>query len=516
MSFPMGFALGRQGRGVFALVIALMAVVALGLVPPAFGRTPPAEGFADLVERLTPAVVNIASTIRTPGAAGEHDGSDLDRIPRGAPGEEFFEYFGESAPGAPEGVPPDGELGMLPSASLGSGFIIDAAGHVVTNNHVIADSDDISVVLHDGKRLKAKVIGRDSKTDLALLKVEAGHPLPHVQFGESDGARVGDWVIAIGNPFGLGNSVSAGILSARGRDINAGPYDDFLQTDAPINRGNSGGPMFDLDGKVIGVNTLIYSPSGGSVGIGFATPAAIAKPVIEQLRKFGATRRGWIGVRIQSVSEELARKLGLAEITGALVAGVIESGPAESAGIKSGDVILKFDGKPIITRRTLPRLAADTEVGRTVDIVIWRERKEMLLKIAVARLEEYEEKQVSLGAPADDPTGRPAEPPSLAEAYGLLGVTLAELDPAMRQRYGLGPKASGVVVTSVDDGGGDDTDLAPGDVIVELDRHTIASLNDVRAALGARVPDGPVVVLRERAEQREFVVIEPRAAPPKG
>lgn len=519
MSFLSNLARGRPvagPRGVRAVALAatLSAAIALGAAPASAGRAPPTEGFADLVERLTPAVVNIASTIKPPGEAGERDGSSLDDIPRAAPGDEFFDYFGQDGP---EGVPPEGHGGMMPAASLGSGFIIDAAGYVVTNNHVIADSDDISVVLDDGSRLKATVVGRDNKTDLALLKVDAGRPLPHVQFGDSDQARVGDWVIAIGNPFGLGNSVSAGIVSARGRDINAGPYDDFLQTDAPINRGNSGGPMFDLDGKVIGINTLIYSPSGGSVGIGFATPAAIAKPVIEQLKKYGGTRRGWIGVRIQSVSEELARKLGLAEVTGALVAGVIESGPAAGAGIKAGDVILRFDGKPITSRRTLPRLAADTEVGRTVDVVIWRERKELTLKIAVARLEEYEQKQAALAEPAESaPGGTAPGSPAVAEAYGLLGVTLAELDPAVRERYGLAPDASGVVVTSIDDAGAGGADLAPGDVIVELDRHAIASLNDVRAALDARGPEGPLVVLRERAEQREFVVIEPRKSSPKG
>ena len=507
--------IGRRGLRVVALAAVLSTAVAVGAEPAAAGRAPPAEGFADLVERLTPAVVNIASTIKPSGPTGGRDGSNLEDIPRGAPGEEFFDYFGQEAPEGPEGTPPDGQGGAMPAASLGSGFIIDGAGHVVTNNHVIAESDDISVVLDDGRRLKAKVVGRDSKTDLALLKVEAGGPLPHVQFGDSDHARVGDWVIAIGNPFGLGNSVSAGIVSARGRDINAGPYDDFLQTDAPINRGNSCGPMFDLDGKVIGVNTLIYSPSGGSVGIGFATPAAIAKPVIEQLKKYGGTQRGWIGVRIQSVSEELAQKLGLVRATGALVAGVIESGPAASAGIKAGDVILKFDGKSITSRRTLPRLAADTEVGRTVDIVIWRDRKEVTLKIAVAHLEEYEQKQAALEPPAGKTPDTMSTPSAMAEAYGLLGVMLAELDASTRKRYGVAPGVSGVVVTSIDSARVDDTDLSPGDVIVELDRRAIAGLSDVRTAI-AEHEAGPVVVLRERAAQREFVVIEPRPAPPKG
>jgi serine protease Do len=249
--------------------------------------------------------------------------------------------------------------------------------------------------MDDGARLKATLIGQDAKTDLALLKVEAGHMLPFVSFGDSDAARVGDWVLAVGNPFGLGNSVTAGIVSARGRDINAGPYDDFLQTDAPINRGNSGGPMFSLTGEVIGVNTLIYSPSGGSVGIGFATPAAIVKPVIEQLRKYGHTQRGWLGVRIQSMSDDLAQKLGLAKPTGALVAAVIESGPAAAAHLREGDVILRFNGKPVQNRHALPRIVADTEFGRRVEIVVWREGHELALTVELGRLEDFEASHAS-------------------------------------------------------------------------------------------------------------------------
>ena len=505
---------GRQGLRAVALAMALSGAMVLGAAPASAGQAPPAQGFADLVARLTPAVVNIASALKPMGAAGEHDGSSLEDIPRSAPGEEFFEHFGENAPESQNGAPPDGGGEPTPAASLGSGFIIDADGHVVTNNHVIADSDEISVVLEDGSRLKAKVIGRDTKTDLALLKVEAGRPLAHVEFGDSDGARVGDWVIAVGNPFGLGNSVSAGIVSARGRDINAGPYDDFLQTDAPINRGNSGGPMFDLEGKVIGVNTLIYSPSGGSVGIGFATPAAIAKPVIEQLKKYGATRRGWIGVRIQSLSDELAHKLGLTQTVGALVAGVIESGPAAAAGIKVGDVILRFDDKPILTRRTLPRLTADTEIGRNVDLLVWREQKEITLTVAVAQLENYEKTQTALTTPPGANSPPPPAAPVMAEAFGLLGVTLTELDPAMRERFGVAADVFGVVVTSVDSAGAGA--LVPGDVILELDRRAISNLNDVRAALSDREAARPVLVLRQRAEEREFVVIEPNRATPKG
>jgi len=469
----------------------------------AASRMPPSEGFADLVERLTPAVVNIASTIRVP-SAGEREKSELKDIPQGQPRKDFFEFFGE---GGPEGEP-EGDPEAFPAASLGSGFIIDPAGLVVTNNHVIADADEISVVLDDGRRLKATVIGRDTKTDLVLLKVDAGKPLPHVNFGNSDQARVGDWVIAIGNPFGLGNSVSAGIVSARGRDINAGPYDDFLQTDAPINRGNSGGPMFDIDGNVIGVNTLIYSPSGGSVGIGFATPASIAKPVIDQLKRYGSTRRGWIGVRLQLVSDELAARLGLPRATGALVASVIGGGPAANAGIKTGDVILRFNGKSISGRRTLPRVVADTEVGRAVDVVIWRDRKETTLKIALGHLEDFEKtEEASVRTPKSESTepkeARPGEP----MVFSSLGVTLADLDASLRSRFGLKTEDRGVVVVDADKRG----DLVPGDVIVELDRHRIERVTDVWSALALRekADQTPVIVLRQRNREREFVVIPP-------
>jgi len=500
----------RAQNWCFGLLAAILAIVAVSIWnTPALARSAPTEGFADLVERLTPAVVNIASTVRPAGAEAPRKGDDLEQIPKGVPGEEFFDYFGD------EGQ--SGELpygGVVPAASLGSGFIIEASGYVVTNNHVIAGAEEISVVLDDGTRLKAKLIGSDKKTDLALLKVEAGRPLPFVEFGDSDKARVGDWVIAIGNPFGLGNSVSAGIVSARGRDINAGPYDDFLQTDAPINRGNSGGPMFDIDGSVIGVNTLIYSPSGGSVGIGFATPSAIAKPVIEQLKKYGGTRRGWIGVRIQSVPDDLARRLGLARATGALVAGVIDGGPAEAAGIKPGDVILRFDGKRISGRRDLPRIAADTEVGRTVQVVIWRDRREETLTLSVERLEDYEAEEASLRVPPPRPQD-PTTPGLASEYYDALGVMLANLTPALRADLGLPPNARGVVVVDSDASTTDLDELLPGDLIIELDRRVITSLDDLRAAL-AKSGGQPVFVLRQRANEREVVVIEQQNATPKG
>ncbi|HJS32758.1 MAG TPA: Do family serine endopeptidase, partial [Alphaproteobacteria bacterium] len=320
---------------------------------------PPAQGFADLAERLLPAVVNISTTqtVRQDrnqqqgpqqGPQGERRrGPEVPQFPPGSPFEEFFREFFDRQ-GRPDAPP-------RRTQSLGSGFVIDSTGYVVTNNHVIAEADEIKVILHDDTQLAAKVIGRDPKTDLAVLKVEPSKPLTAVKFGNSDQTRVGDWVVAIGNPFGLGGTVTAGIVSARARDINAGPYDDFIQTDASINRGNSGGPMFNLAGEIIGINTAIYSPSGGSVGIGFAIPANLAKPVIDQLRVSGKVRRGWLGVQIQSVTDEIAESLGLNKARGALVARVTENSPAAKGKIESGDVILKFDGKDVTEMRRLPR-----------------------------------------------------------------------------------------------------------------------------------------------------------------
>src|SRR6185437_2739109 len=276
--------------------------------------------------------------------------------------EEFFKDFLDR--NMPRGQHPD----ALPrhATSLGSGFIIDPSGLVVTNNHVIADADQITVTLQDDTSFKAEVVGKDGKTDLALLRIKSSKPLPFVKFGDSDKSRVGDWVLAIGNPFGLGGTGTAGILSARAREINSGPYDDFLQTDAAINRGNSGGPMFNMDGDVIGINTAIFSPSGGSIGIGFAIPASEAKPVIEQIEKYGHARRGWLGVNIQSVNDEIAESLGLDKPKGALIASVFDGGPAQKACIQPGDVVLTFDGKSVVDMRHLPRIVAETPIDKTV------------------------------------------------------------------------------------------------------------------------------------------------------
>lgn len=476
----------RMNAGYRLLIACLITwAVLLAALGPGAARPAP-DSFADLVEKLTPAVVNIATSFKSDTIPHE---SPFGELPPGSKPEEFYEFFNRRG----------GALAQ-PITSLGSGFIIDPSGLVVTNNHVIADADEITVVLNDNSRLKAKIIGRDPKTDLALLKVENGESLPFVEFGDSDGARVGDWVIAIGNPFGLGNTVTAGILSARGRDINAGPYDDFLQTDAPINRGNSGGPMFDMNGKVIGVNTLIYSPSGGSVGIGFATPSAIAGPVIAQLREFGQTRRGWLGVRIQSVSPEIAESYNLAATTGALVAAVIEDSPAAAGGLLQGDIILRFNGQEVPNRRALPRIVADTTVGSSVPVIVWREGEHVPLEVTIGRLEEYE-----LASAAAARAGAPLE-----MEFSSLGLTLAHITAELREKYSLADDSTGVVVTEVNEGIDGKADLLPGDLIVGFGSNRITDLSEFRLLLDIQrqTDTKSIVLFRQRGEKSEFVTVE--------
>ena len=350
---------------------ALLAVVAGTLVlpaltAPALARGP--DGIADVSERVIDAVVNISTSQTIGGDPRANGPQTTPQLPPGSPFEEFFEEFFKNRRG-------QGDQQSRPprrANSLGSGFIIDPSGIVVTNNHVIAEADEITVIFQDGTRLKADLVGKDQKTDLAVLKVKADKPLKSVKFGDSDKLRLGEWVIAIGNPFGLGGSVTAGIVSARNRDISSGPYDNYIQTDAAINRGNSGGPLFNLDGDVIGINTAIYSPSGTSVGIGFAVPSKTAMAIVDQLREFKEVRRGWLGVKIQPVSDEIADSLGIKPARGALVAGLDEKGPAGPAGIQPGDVIVKFDGKDIKDMKELPRIVADTPVGKDVEVIVIR------------------------------------------------------------------------------------------------------------------------------------------------
>ena len=360
---------------------------------------PAPDSFADLSAQLLPTVVNI-STSQTlkPSQRGV-----IADVPPGSPLAELFQnWFGPKS-NQPRHV-----------SSLGSGFVIDPSGLIVTNNHVIEDADQITVTLNDGTSLPAKLIGRDDKTDLALLKINPRHPLPAAHFGDSDKARIGDWVIAIGNPFGLGSTVTAGIVSARNRNTNSGPYDEFLQTDAPINRGNSGGPLFDMSGAVVGVNSAIYSPSGGSVGIGFAIPANLVRDIIGQLRAFGAVRRGWVGVNIQQVTQDIAEGMGLPGAVGALVGNVTPGGPADKAGIRTRDVILSFDGKRVPDPSTLSRLAASTPIGKTVNVEVLRGRQHINLHLTVQRLAD----------PPKAQKGAPARPRKTSQ----LGLGLSPLD----------------------------------------------------------------------------------------
>jgi len=446
----------------FAAVLAVITAIAA----PATARNAP-DSFADLAERLSPAVVNISTS-----QAVERRRSGTDDIPW----DEFFpDQFQNRRPGSeqPEGRAPRRQT------SLGSGFIIDKAGYIVTNNHVIEDADQISVILEDDTVLEARLIGRDEKVDIALLKVEAKKDLPVVSWGNSNNSRVGDWVIAIGNPFGLSGTVTTGIISARSRDIRAGQYDDFIQTDASINRGNSGGPLFNMDGQVVGVNTAIFSPSGGSVGIGFAASSNLIRPILEDLRKYGRTRRGWIGVQIQSVTEEIALSLGLDKARGALISRVTENGPAVASGIESSDIILSFDGKPIEKMAELPRVVAETSIEKTVNVVLWRKGQQRTVKLTVGELQEGNEKSLaSLGKPL--PTPEQVKRTALTD----LGITVVEISDATREKYTIPDSVRGLVVVEVDES----SDAAlkgmrPGDVIDEIQQVFISTAADADAAL---------------------------------
>lgn len=452
----------------FSLLIIATAVFSV----PAQARPAP-EGFADLAEKLSPAVVNISTSQKmNGGVSGGVPGMPPFALPPGQefdPFREFFERFAE----------PFGEAMPEQEAhSLGSGFIIDRDGYVVTNHHVIADAEEITVILHDDTKLKAKIIGRDSKTDLALLKVESDTPLPFVRFGDSDAMRVGDWVLAIGNPFGLGGTVTAGIISARSRHINAGPFDDFLQTDAAINRGNSGGPMFNMDGEVVGINTAIFSPSGGNIGIGFAVPAALAQPVIKQLKEFGRTYRGWLGVKIQNVTEEIADSVGLDKPRGALVLEVTEDGPAAKSRLEVGDIILSFDGKPVDEMRELPRLVAETKVGKEVAVDIWRGGKRRTFEVTLGELEE-ESPQAETAQSGGDKNSQTS-----SEGESVMGMRIAPLTSALRDRLGVKDGAAGLVVLDVSrDGEAAKSGLRRGDLILRVGEEDVTTVKGFTQAL---------------------------------
>ena len=458
-------------RAASSLCAILVLCLPLALMTPALARGAP-DSFADLAARLLPTVVNISTsqTLKAPSS------SAMPQLPPGSPLEDLFKNFLGPKQGAPRHV-----------TSLGSGFIIDPGGYIVTNNHVIEDSDQITVSLQDGTQLPAKVIGRDLKTDLALLKVAPKKPLPATHFGDSDKARIGDWVIAIGDPFGIGSTVTAGIVSARNRNINAGPYDDFIQTDAPINKGNSGGPLFDMDGNVIGINSAIFSPSGGSVGIGFSIPANLAKDVVGQLRQFGMARRGWIGVRIQEVTPEIAEGLGLPTTAGALVADVTTGGPAAKAGLVNGDLVTGFDAKPVADDRALPRIVADTPIGKTVAIDVLRRGRKQTLHITVQKLADDNK--------PDKPVKAPPAPRNQSK-LSQMGLTLGVLDGGARAKFKIAGNVQGVVVTAVDAGStAGDKNLKPGDVIVEASGQPVKTPDDVSKHVDADAKAGKKVEL---------------------
>src|SRR5436309_3007304 len=440
----------------FLAAICLGAIGALVSVP-ALARGP--EGIADVAEKVIDAVVNI-STSQTVEAKGDGKGA-VPQLPPGSPFEEFFDDFFKNrrGPGGKGGG--NNELQPHKTNSLGSGFIIDTSGIVVTNNHVIADADEVNVIMNDGTKIKAEIVGIDKKTDLAVLKFTPPRPLVAVKFGDSDKLRLGDWVVAIGNPFSLGGTVTAGIVSAKNRDISSGPYDSYIQTDAAINRGNSGGPLFNLDGEVVGVNTLIISPSGGSIGIGFAVPSQTVAGVVDQLRQFGELRRGWLGVRIQSVTDEIAESLNIKPPRGALVAGVDDKGPAKPAGIEPGDVVVKFDGKDVKEMRDLPRVVADTTVGKQTPVVVIRKGREETKTVTLGQLEDGEK------LAAADPKADAG--PDRGVVKKTLGSELANMSDDRRKRYKIKDNVKGVVILGLDQNSPAlDRRLSPGDVIVEI------------------------------------------------
>jgi len=476
LSLPMQTAQMTRLFWLFVLGFAFMLAQALA----AQARGGP-EGFADLAEKISPSVVNITTSTLVAGRSGPDP-----VVPKGSPFEDFFRDFQDRQ---------QGERQPRRSSALGSGFVISEDGFVVTNNHVIDGADEILIEFFSGEKLPAKVVGTDKKTDIALLKVEADQPLPFVPFGDSDIMRVGDWVMAMGNPLGQGFSVSAGIVSARGRALQ-GTYDDFIQTDAAINRGNSGGPLFNMDGAVIGVNTAILSPNGGSIGIGFAMSSAVVSQVVDQLKEFGETRRGWLGVRIQDVTGDVAEAIGLDNTAGALITDVPE-GPAMDAGMKSGDVILTFDGAEIGDTRELVRQVGNTTVGKAVRVVVFRDGKTQTLKVTLGRRETAE------AVPASAPANEPVE----AE---VLGLTVSPMTDELRAQLNLPGGASGLVVKNVDETAeAFEKGVRAGDVITEAGQQKLETVADLEARIADAREGGrkSLLLLVRREGEPRFVAL---------
>lgn len=448
------------------VLAAAIFALALALASAATAAAQPNEGFADLNDRLSPAVVNIATAQRV----GDEEGSPL--FAPGTPLERYNDLSGNR---------------LRMQRSLGSGFIIDAEGVVITNHHVIDGADEVEVVLQNGLVLDAQIVGSDPATDIAVLRVQPDQPLPVVQFGDSEAARVGEWVVAIGNPFGLGGSLTAGVISARGREIG-GAYDDYLQTDVAINRGNSGGPLFNMDGDVIGVNTAIFSPTGTSVGISFSVPSAIAVPVIDQLIEFGETRRGWIGVNVLEVTRDMAQAMGLNEPRGALLTRIDPEGPAADSGLEAGDVILAFNGRPVADDRVLPRIVAETEPGSRVDVEVFRRGEALTLPLDVERLEEEGSPTPPAGAELDEDGAGPAI------EGDLFGMTLEPISDALRRRYRIPTDASGLVVTEIDPNSDAAGKVRPGDVVEEIAWTRVEGLEQARELVARAGAEGAPVL----------------------
>ncbi len=480
------------------LFIAVATAAILGSAPAALAQ----ESFrpygpasvADLAEGLLDAVVNISTS---QNVAGRQPNVTPPEVPEGSPFQDFFDDFFNDR-GRPN------NQGPRRVNSLGSGFVIDAEeGIIITNNHVIADADEIEANFSDGSKLKAELIGVDTKTDIAVLKVDpTARKLQAVPFGDSDAIRIGDWVMAIGNPFGLGGTVTVGIVSARDRNINSGPYDDFIQTDAAINRGNSGGPLFNMDGEVIGINTAIISPSGGSIGIGFAIPSELAVSVIDQLREFGETRRGWLGVRIQPVTDDIAESLGMDRAMGALIAGIIKDGPVDDGSLQAGDVVISFDGKTIDNMRDLPRIVADTTVGKEVEVVIMRKGEEQTVTVTLGRLED--------GEAVADASGEEPDETVVATAT-VLGMTIAELNDETRAQFEISDEVNGVVVTEVDpNSAAADKGIVAGDVITEIAQEAVSDPKEAMdriAALKGQGRKNALLMLSSRTGELRFETV---------
>jgi serine protease Do len=461
------------------------------------------QSFAPLVKKVLPAVVNISVTqSAAPDAMAEEEESEPGNPMPGFPNSPFDEFlrrfFEQQNPNGQHHLFPQIPGGQAHRIALGSGFIIDPSGYVVTNNHVVGNAGKVEVTLQDNAKYPAKIIGRDPKTDIAVLKINADKPLPYVTFGDSSAAQVGDWVMAVGNPFGLGGTVTTGIISARGRDIHSGPFDDFLQIDAPINRGNSGGPTFNLEGQVIGINTAIYSPNGGSVGIGFAVPSNAAKSVVAQLEEHGKVERGWLGVQIQEVTPAIAASLGLHAEHGALVAVVTPNSPGAKAGLKQGDVILSFNGKEVGRLHDLPRLVAAAAPDTNANMEVWRNGQKIDLQAKLGELPNTEQVASANGGQEEDQSA----------AAGALGMHFAPLTKQLRGELHVGKDVQGVVVSRVDPGSAaDDVGLSQGDVVVAIDQQPVKTPQEAAGKLKeiAASPKKSALLLLNRHGVTEYV-----------